>query len=419
MKILLIHQYFLESNDAGGSRFNEMVKMWQEKGHQITVIAGMVHYATGKKTEKYKGKFICKEQYNNIEIIRCHVSEAYNTNFIGRLWAYFSFVFSSSLAGIFKTNGKYDIVLATSPPLFVGITAYIVSRVKRAKLVFEVRDLWPESAIDTGILKSPFLIKLSYNFEKFIYKKSHLINTLTPAFEKTLIEKKQVPKSKIIMIPNGSDFQIVKNALNNFDRNLFRKDKGWDEKMVVIYVGAHGVANHLIQLVEVAEKFNNNSTVKFVLVGDGMEKPMLIKKAKEKNLQNIEFIASQPKLEIFKYIAAADIGISILKKNDTFKTVYSNKTFDYFACKKPVIMAIDGVSRELVEKANAGIYAEPENINDIASKIDYYLNHPDTANEHGLNGYHYALEHFDRSKLADTYLDKLNILINDNTKSKN
>ena len=146
MRILLIHQYFLEKNDGGGSRFNELTKIWSQMGHHTTVIAGMVHYNTGVKHVKYKGKFFHKDAHfhKNVDVIRCHVSEIYNLNFIGRLWAYFSFVFSSLYAGLFKTNAKFDLILVTSPPLF--------------------RDLWPESAIDTGVLKNKLIIKFAYLF---------------------------------------------------------------------------------------------------------------------------------------------------------------------------------------------------------------------------------------------------------------
>ena len=146
MRILLIHQAFLEKDEGGGSRFNEMTKMWSEQGHEITVLAGMVHYTTGKKNPKYKGKYTFKDEgfYENVDVIRCHVSESYNVSFLGRLWAYFSFVFSSVYAGLFKTRGKkFDAILVTSPPLFVGITAYILYLFKRIPFVFEIRDLWP------------------------------------------------------------------------------------------------------------------------------------------------------------------------------------------------------------------------------------------------------------------------------------
>ncbi|MEL6721121.1 MAG: glycosyltransferase, partial [Bacteroidota bacterium] len=186
MRILLIHQYFLELDDGGGSRFNEMTRNWSGKGHDITVLAGMMHANAKEKRPEYKGKFFVRKQHDDVEVLRCHVSESYNTNFLGRLWGYFSFVFSSIYVGLFKAKGKYDVILVTSPPLFVGITARILSLFKRTPFLFEVRDLWPESAIDTGVLNNGFIIKLAYWFEAIMYKRAKLINVLTPAFRQKL-----------------------------------------------------------------------------------------------------------------------------------------------------------------------------------------------------------------------------------------
>jgi glycosyltransferase involved in cell wall biosynthesis len=407
MHILLVHQYFLEKDDPGGSRFNEMTRVWAENGHQVTVISGMVHYASGKKRDKHKGKFMVREMYDtNITVYRCHVSEAYNANFIGRLWAYFSFVFSSVIAGIFRATERYNVVLVTSPPLFVGITGYVLSRWKRIPLVFEIRDLWPESAIDTGILTNRTIIRFAYWFERFIYRKSKLINCLTPAFRTKLIEEKNVPAAKTVMIPNAADFSLSEELLHSFDTQAFRTQLNWQGKFVVTYVGAHGVANHLIQLVEVAELLRD-TPVHMVLIGDGMQKPMLREETRKRGLTNVQFVDSVPKKEVFKYILASDLGSSVLKKNDTFKTVYSNKTFDYMSCRKPILMVIDGVSRQLVEEARCGVYAEPENAADIAAKIRMYLSDQERLTADGLNGYQYARHHFDRTNLAKEYLHVL------------
>lgn len=410
MKILLIHQYFLEKDDGGGSRFNEMSRVWEEKGHDITVLAGMVHYNTGKKRQRYKGKFIYKDQYSpKTTVLRCHVSEAYNVNFLGRLWAYFSFVFSSIYAGFFKTQGKFDVILVTSPPLFVGITAYILSLFKGIPFVFEVRDLWPESAIDTGVLKNKTIIRLAYWFEAFMYRKAKLVNVLTPAFRDKLVNEKSVPADKVVFIPNAADFSISDEILNsNFDRNHFRKENGLDNKTVITYVGAHGVANHLIQVVDTAEMMRNNKQVLFQLIGSGMQKPMLQEEVKKRGLTNIKFVDPVPKKEVFKYILASDFGTSVLKKVDTFKTIYSNKTFDYMACKKPVLMVIDGVSRKLVEEAQCGIYVEPENPTDFKYKIELYQKDtPERLAKEGEAGYRFAKSHFDRDVLAEKYLQYL------------
>ncbi len=407
MKILLIHQYYLEKNDGGGSRWNEMTKFWAEQGHDISVLAGMVHYNTGKKHEKYKGKYIFddKNYENGIRVIRSHVSESYNVNFFGRLWAYFSFVTSSIISGIFYARDKYDVIIVSSPPLFVGVTAYVLSFLKRTPFVFEIRDLWPESAIDTGVLKNKTIINLAYWFEGFIYRKAKKINVLTPAFRDYLINKKRVDLNKICFIPNAADFSLVKNVSINFDPNYFRRQHNIDENSFVItYVGAHGVANHLIQIIDTAELLKDTNVL-FLLIGEGMEKKSLKEEALSRNMLNVRFIDAVPKSEVFKYILASDMGASVLKKVDTFKTVYSNKTFDYMSCKKPLFMLIDGVSRLLVEEANCGVYVEPENKFEFKDKILQYLNNQERVAREGENGYNFAIQNFDRSILALKYLE--------------
>ena len=406
MRILLIHQYFLEDNDGGGSRWNEMSKFWQDAGHEVVVLAGMVHYM-GHRPEKYNGKFLVKEtNADGIKVIRCHVSEAYNSNFIGRLWAYFSFTFSSIWGGIRHATGKFDVIVVTSPPLFVGITAYILSILKNTPYIFEIRDLWPESAIDTGVLKSGILIKFAFWFEKFIYQKAKLINVLTPAFRDKLIANKNVPPSKIIFIPNAADFSLSEELLQTFDAAEFRKQHDLENRFVVTYVGAHGVANHLVQVLDTAQLLKDTNVL-FLLIGDGMLKKELKENAQKRGIVNVRFIDSVPKKEVFKYILASDVGASVLKKVDTFKTVYSNKTFDYMSCKKPILMAIDGVSRQLVEAARAGLYVEPEDAEDFAQKIRFYLQNPEIIVQHGQNGYDYAKLNFDRNILANKYLESI------------
>lgn len=404
MRILLLHQYYLEEDDHGGSRWNEITKQWVENGHQVQVIAGMMHYNSSEKRAEYKGKWFKKKKQGTIDVIRCHVSETYNSNFIGRLWAYFSFVFSSLWAGLFKVGGKYDVIIVSSPPLFIGISGYLISFFKRTPFVFEIRDLWPESAIDTGVVTNKLIIKLAYILEKFIYKKARLINVLTPAFRDTLIEKKGIPSDKIIFIPNAADFSLSENLLKDFDVLSFKKEHDLTDKFVITYVGAHGVANHLEQVLETG-KLLENTNVLFLLIGDGMEKKRLVDLAKKNNITNVRFINPVPKADVFKYILASDMGASVLKNVDTFKTVYSNKTFDYMSCKKPILMAIDGVSRKLVEEAEAGVFVQPENPTDFALKINEYISNPEKGKIQGENGYIYAKGNFDRIVLANKYID--------------
>ncbi|MFC0317909.1 MULTISPECIES: glycosyltransferase family 4 protein [Olivibacter] len=410
MKILLLHQYYLEDDDAGGSRWNEMTKTWTKEGHQVVVLAGMVHANGHRKRQEYKGKYFVKKQQGDVMVWRSHVSESYNKGFTGRLWGYFSFMFSALWAGIFKAKGKFDVVVVTSPPLFVGFSGYIISRVRRIPLVFEIRDLWPESAIDTGVLTNKFIIRFAYWFESFIYRKAKLINVLTPAFYKTLLEKKSVSPDKLLMIPNASDFSLSETLLKNFNREAFREIHELSGKFIITYVGAHGVANHLEQILK-AGKLLEDTNVLFLLIGQGMEKERLKQLATEMNVKNVRFVDPVPKADVFKYILASDMGASVLKKVDTFKTVYSNKTFDYMSCKTPILMAIDGVSRELVETAQAGSYVEPENISEFDRIIRQYISDPGRLKVEGENGYKYARENFDREILAKKYIKRIKQIV--------
>ncbi|WP_417558994.1 glycosyltransferase family 4 protein [Mesoflavibacter zeaxanthinifaciens] len=414
MRILLIHQYFLEKGEGGGSRFNEMTQVWSKMGHSITVLAGMVNYTTGKKPEQYKGEYYFKDTdfYPNVDVLRCHVSESYNVNFLGRLWGYFSFMFSAIWGGLIKTKGNYDVILVTSPPLFVGMTAYLLSKFKRVPFVFEVRDLWPESAIDTGVLANKLIIKVAYWFEKFLYKHAKFINVLTPAFKEKLIEK-GISAEKIKFIPNAADFTLSEK-LSDFDGQAFKKELGIENRFVITYVGAHGVANHLIQLLDAAE-YLRDTNITFQLIGSGMQKSMLQDETKKRGLeQHIIFRDPVAKEDVFKYILASDMGASVLKKVDTFKTIYSNKTFDYMSCKTPVLLAIDGVSKDLIEKANCGIYVEPENAKEMVMKLIEIYNQPEKLTRMGNNGYVYAKIHFDRTKLATEYLEEIKLTLQNN-----
>jgi glycosyltransferase involved in cell wall biosynthesis len=408
MNILIIHQYFLRPGEPGISRFNQFAKYWAKFGNKITVIAGTTsHVMTGDKgREEYLGKFIIREKIDdNIEVIRTYVSPNYNKNFFTRLVAYFAFLFSSIFGVLF--SGKQDIVIASSPPLFVGITGYFSSKIKRIPFIFEVRDLWPDFAIEAGVIKNKFIIKLSYILEKFIYKNADLINALTPAFKKILIEKKKVQIDKIVYIPNGADLDIFSPGLKD---NWVRKEHKWQDKFIILYVGAHGLANNLDLILDAARLMKNYKDIVFVLIGDGMLKPKLIEEAKNEKLENVVFLDPVPKEKIGEYINAADVCTAVLKR--IYNTTYPNKVFDYMCCAKPIILPIDGAVRELVvEEAKAGIFSEPENPKAFEKALLYFYNKQSECREFGQRGYRFIRENFSREILAKKYLEIISNLV--------
>jgi len=401
MRITLFHQYFLGKNDPGGSRWNEFTSFFSKKaGFKTDVIAGNIHYATGKKilpntwsnTEKVT---------DDITLYRTWTYSGYNSNFVGRVIGYLSYTFSSLIKALFLK--KPDVYIVTSPSIFVGISAIIISKLKGAPFIFEVRDLWPESAVATGVLNNKFLLNILYWLEYKLYKYSKIIVVLTPAFKENI--EKRYPEfiGKIEIITNGADFSIMGKEHKG---SGLREKLGWNDKKVFTYLGAHGVANDLMQVVEAAKLFKNNKNIHFLLIGDGMQKKLLKEKAKDYELTNIEFIDSVPKHEVIDYVNASDICMAILKKTDTFKTVYPNKVFDYMSCKKPVFVTIDGITRDLLEVSNCGLYAEPENLKQFEEVVEKFINmNDDEMKQLGENGYRYVKEHFDREKLALKYIE--------------
>lgn len=401
MRVMLFHQFFLGENDPGGSRWNQFVKYFTHKDNNMTfdVMAGNIHYATGEQVGR--SVWYNKEVLSPSTIVhRTWTYSGYNTNFFGRLIGYFSYTMSSLMKALFLV--KPDIIIVTSPSLFVGISALIVSKIKRVPFIFEVRDLWPESAITTGVLSNKYLISMLYKLEATLYKNAKKIIVLTPAFKENIVKRFSQYESKIEVITNGADFDIYLDQKRRYE---IRERYGWKEKRVFAYFGAHGVANDLEQILDIAKVYRNHDNIVFVLIGDGMQKGYLKGKAQEYQLNNVQFIDSVPKSVVNDYIHASDICMATLKKTDTFKTVYPNKVFDYMRCKKPVLITIDGITRELIETAVCGIYAEPENTDALQNAVELFLQmNTNELESMGTSGYEYVQKYFDRNKLALKYL---------------
>jgi len=406
MKILVLHQYYLMPGQGGGSRFNEMTRFWTEAGHDAAVIAGTVDYTSGAKPDSYRRRWLIKENDNGVAVWRCYVPESYGAGYAGRMWAFFALMFSAASA-VLRVE-RPDAIVATSPPLIIALPAIFAARFRWGRIpwVFEVRDLWPESAVTTGVLssKSP-LTRLLYLLERWAYRLADRINVLTPAFEQDIVRRGLAPAVKISLIPNGAD-------LDNFSpgpiRNSVRREFGWGDRFVVLYAGAHGRANAVGQLVAAAELLRNRPDILIATVGDGNERARAQADARARNLNNIVLLGPQPKERMPDFVNAANAGAAVLQNNPTFRTVYPNKVFDYMACARPTLLAIDGVARTLVcDQAQAGIFVEPENPESIAEGIRTLANNPAHSAEMGARGRHWVEANANRRELASRYLDLL------------
>ncbi len=402
MRILIVYQYYLQPGHPGFSRYNEFARLWSEAGHQVTVVGGTIDYATGKAPRKYWWRWNTREHDGLATVWRCHVPQTYTRSIVGKMWAFLGFTLSA-LTAVLRA-GPADVVIASSPPLLVIFPAWLAARLRRARLIFEVRDLHPESAVTTGVLRarSP-LTRLLYAVERWAYHAADCVNVLTPAFRDDLLRRGVAPDEKIVCVPNGADLDLFSPGPRD---NAMRRELGWGDRFVVMYAGAHGRANALGQLVEAAECLRDRPDILLATVGDGPERARHEKAARERGLHNIVFCGAQPKSRMGEVVNACDVGAAVLQDNPTFRTVYPNKVFDYMACARPTLLAIDGAARHLVcDEAHAGVFAPPENGKELAAAIRRLASDPAGCAEMGRSGHEWVVAHASRESLSARYLE--------------
>lgn len=395
MHILLIHQAFAAIDEPGGTRHHEFARLLAELGHKTSIIASPVSYLTGRTASHPKKEIELDEK---IHIYRTYTYPALHKSFFHRVISFLSFMVSSLIKSLQIRN--VDLVWGTSPPIFQAFTAWLVSRLKRVPFLLEIRDLWPAFAIEVGVLRNGLLINLSRRLERFLYRHADQIMVNSPGFIAHIEEK---GGRNIQVIPNGSDISLFQAR----EIDKIRTDLHWNNHFVILYAGAHGMSNDLSVVIRAAKMLEEFKDIQFVLLGDGKEKNNLIHFARELNTTNISFYNPIPKKDIALYMQAADACIAILKPIDLYKTTYPNKVFDYMAAAKPILLAIDGVIREVVQKAKCGIFCKPGDPQAIAHAAQALYKNPEWAFTLGQNGRKFLIENYDRRKIVLEFADMI------------
>jgi glycosyltransferase involved in cell wall biosynthesis len=391
--ILLIHQAFAALNEAGGTRHIEMARCLVQRGHRVTVIASPVNYLSGK-TRTVKIPWVERQEVEpGITVLRSYTYPAFHRSFVHRVFGFFSFMVSSFFTGL--SIRRVDLVWGTSPPIFQGFTSWLLARIKGCPFLFEVRDLWPAFAIAIGVLRNPLLIHLSKWLEHFLYTHADQVIINSPGFLEHVSRNGAV---HVELIPNGADPEMFSIA---GDGAAFRCENHLEGKFIILYAGAHGMSNDLGVLLQAAARLRNHAEIHLVLIGDGKEKKALQAQAVSLGLKNILFLPPVPKTEMPLVLAASNACVAILKPLDMYKTTYPNKVFDYMAAGRPVLLAIDGVIRTVVEAAEAGVAVPPGDPEAMANSILTLASNPIQAQRMGLQGRSYIEANFNRNLLAE------------------
>ncbi|NMM61131.1 glycosyltransferase family 4 protein [Clostridium sp. P21] len=395
MKILFLTQYCPPEVGAPQNRIFEFAKQLKKFNHEVTILTAMPNYPKGEIFEGYRDKKVVLEEIDGIKIVRTSIYATKDKSFTKRLRNYLSFTFSSVLTGS-KYIDKQDAIITESPPLFLGWSGYILAKRKKAKFIFNISDLWPESAVKLNVLHNKLLISLSTWLEEFCYKKAHAVTGQTKGIVDNIVSR-GFDKNKVHLITNGVDTEFFKRE--NRDEE-FRKELGVHGKFAICYAGIHGIAQGLEVIIEAADILRDYKDIQFLFFGDGPEKQKLIDMVKEKGLNNVTFMPVQSKPKMPRIVASMDATIIPLKKLDLFKGALPSKMFESLASELPIVLAVEGEAEKLINDAQAGITVEPENSKEIAEAVLKLYKDPELRIKLGQNGRKYVMEHYAREAIA-------------------
>lgn len=403
MKILILTQYFPPEVGAPQNRLFELALRLRAKGLEVTILTAMPNYPAMEIHSSYRGKRMLKESINDLTVFRSSIFVSKSRKLVPRLLNYFSFVFSSMFTGIVRIP-KHDFVLCESPPLFLGISALFICFFKRSKLIFNVSDLWPESAEKLGVVTNKFLLKLSYWLESKLYRSSVLITGQTQGICENI--RQRFPSKDVYWLPNGVDLDYYKPLPAN---SGWRTENGFEENDIIfLYGGIIGLAQGLEVILKAANALKGRDNLKFVLLGAGPEKERLEKLSKELGLNNLFFLPPVGKDKMPAIVSSCNASIIPLRKLDIFLGAIPSKIFEVIAMEKPILLGVDGEARKLfIEEGKCGMYFEPENFQSLVNAIEALISAPGRMEQLGKNGRLYANQKFNRDKIASGFYEKL------------
>ncbi|WP_342348770.1 glycosyltransferase family 4 protein [uncultured Nitrospira sp.] len=404
MRILFLSHYFPPEVNAPASRTFEHCRQWVNDGHSVTVVTCAPNHPRGIVYEGYRNKLFHREIRDGIHVIRLWTYVTANEGFLKRTLNYLSYMVAAVCVAPFLP--RCDVVLSTSPQFFNGLAGYLVSGLKRAPWILEIRDLWPESIVAVGAITNRPVIQFLEWLELFAYRHAHHIVAVTDAFKAHMLVKGILPE-KVTVIKNGVDFTLYKPGTA---RTRLADELGLEGKFVASYFGTHGMAHHLETILEAARELREWKDIVFLLVGDGAERRRLLAMRDEMQLSNVVMLDQQPKEKMPELWSLSSASLVLLKKSALFKTVIPSKIFESMAMEKPVILGVEGESAELVQSAGGGICIEPESASELASQVMNLARDPARCQSLGSSGRRYVLEHFDRRVLARRFVDVMQLV---------
>jgi glycosyltransferase involved in cell wall biosynthesis len=403
MRFLILTQYYPPETGAPQNRLSGLARELKQMGHEVVVLTAMPNYPAMQIHADYIGKKYVCDEFENIPVHRAWIYVSKNRSVVSRLMNYFSFTFSSMYYAS-KIKGNFDYLMVESPPLFLGISAWWISKRKKAKMVFNVSDLWPESAEKLGVITNKLFLKLATILEEWLYKKSFMVTGQTQGIVQNI--KSRFPDKKVHWLPNGVDESIFRFKKQD---NVRKQLQLAQDDFLIMYAGIIGLAQGLDVILDAAKLLPAESKIVYLLLGDGPEKSRLMQRVNDENITRVKFLELVSREVVPSYVDAVDVAVIPLKKMDLFLGAIPSKIFENLALAKPLLLSVDGEARRLfIDEGSAGLFIEPENSQMLAEKSLYLEANPDVVKTMGANGQSYVQKFFMRKKITADWVSTLN-----------
>lgn len=378
-RVLIISQYYPPDITAAAFRINDMVNALKKCGFDVKVITSRPHKATMQYEDTLGDEHF---------VARLWVPKGMH-GLIGQINNYLSFAMLAVIKGVF-TKGKFDWVIVSSPPLFLSITGYVLSRIKRAKYLADVRDIWPDSVVAARVLEEGSKIhKVFLGVEKWFYRQADYITCVSKPMSDYITKKSG---KKVEVIYNGVSSDIIEASLMPASKRgtVFN----------ITYFGNVGRVQGLGTIIDALALLQSEgaASIRFTLVGDGVQKSRLINKANELKIDNIEFVGAVPRNEIKDYVKDADVLFLALDDHPSLEKTIPSKLFDYLLFNKPIIAGIRGEGKEIIEKLGCGIVYHPNDVNQLVGGIKEIILHYDEFNGKARYNRDYVVKNFHREE---------------------
>jgi glycosyltransferase involved in cell wall biosynthesis len=402
VRILFLTHYFPPEVNAPATRTHEHCREWAAAGHEVHVVTGIPSHPRGKPFSGYRARWYQYEIIDGIHTHRVWTYLAANRGVIRRTLNYLSFV----PAAVFRAwrLGRFDVAVGTSPQFFCAVAAWGAARLRRTPWVFELRDLWPTSIAAVGAVRQSTALRMLERLELFLYREAAAVVCLTRPFMRDLAGR-GIDEAKLHYVPNGS----VSAFWQSGSRAQGRRDLGLaDDDVLVSYVGTVGMAHDLASVVEAAAHLRKRAPrIRFLVAGDGARLEDVRAMAANRGLDNVSFAGLVPRDQLPSLLAASDVMLVTLTASEVFKTVLPSKMFEAMAAERPVVLAVDGEARDVLERSGGGVAVAPGDADALAAAIHDLAADPSRRAAMGTAGRTFVEREFDRRVWAARYLTLL------------